>query len=65
MSLGGRVGTTPRLLAGHSEFRIPLRERDFYRLQNVPSDTRAQPASSTTDNVVVLPVGGDAAGVRS
>ena len=56
-SLGIVVGTTPRLRAGHSEFRIPLRKRNFCRLQNVLSDTGAQPASSTRDNVVLSPVG--------
>jgi hypothetical protein len=55
---GGVVGTTPRLRAGHSEFRIPLRKMDFYQPQNVLSDTGVQPASSTRDNVVLSPVWG-------
>jgi len=58
VGLGRVVGTTPRLQARHSEFRIPLRKRDFYRLLNVLSDNGAQPASSTSDNMVFSPVGG-------
>jgi len=52
------VGTTLTLRAGHSEFKIPLRKRDFYGLQNVLRNTGAQPASSTRDNVVLSSVGG-------
>jgi len=56
--MGSVVCTTPRLRAGHFEFRIPLRKRDFYRLQNVLSGTGAQPTFSTRDNVVLSPVVG-------
>jgi hypothetical protein len=62
VSLGSVVGTTPRLRAGQSEFRVPLRKRNFYRLQNVLRDTEAQPASSTRDNVVLWGEKGEAAG---
>ena len=53
VSLDSVVGTRPRLRAGHSVFRIPLGKSDFYRFQNVLSDTGAQPANLHTPHSVL------------
>ena len=45
MQAGPQVGTMTRLRAGQSGVRIPVRVRDFFLLQILPTTSGAHPVS--------------------